>query len=257
MNTHSSASHQNRMGMSRSVAPSSAAGSRSVHRTQKRWQSRQQRSYSVDRRQHQTKASPIQSDYLLRQQALNEAQQGNRDSAIALFTLLIERNPLSATDYNNRGLVHFQSGQMAAAIADYDKALQLNPYLDSVYNNRANYYAAQGELLEAILDYDTAIELNPHNIRAWINQGITLRDLEMYDRAIECFDLALAFGRLEGHIYAERGRAYHLLGDWNFAIADYQRAIALLPLDSPSAPSVRLRLQVEVWMDDLISPLGC
>ncbi|MBD2460270.1 tetratricopeptide repeat protein [Oscillatoria sp. FACHB-1407] len=196
-------------------------------------------------------------DILLRQRALAEVQQGNYLEAIALFTELIERNPDSATDYNNRGLVYFQGGQWEAALADYNRAIELNPRLDSVYNNRANYHASQGDLLEAILDYDTALDLNPGNIRAWINQGITFRDLKMYEQAVECFDLALCMGhQLEGHIYAERGRTYHLWGDWNCAIADYNRAIEALaqPKQATTGLAARLRLQVNVWLDELTNP---
>jgi tetratricopeptide (TPR) repeat protein len=201
-------------------------------------------------------ASPLslaEQTMLLRQQALACAHQGNYAIAIHLFSQLLEQNPHSAIDYSNRGLVYFQTRQVEQALADYDKAIALNPRLDSAYNNRANYYAAQGQYLEAILDYDIALDLNPANVRAWINQGITFRELEMYERALESFDLALCLDRLEGHIYAERGRTYHLRGDWNCAIADYQRASAKLPqfAESVSDAVIRLRLQIEGWTDEL------
>jgi tetratricopeptide (TPR) repeat protein len=227
--------------------------SRFASRVQMRWQPRQRRVEPPHQAASASSLSQADRDILLRQQALSEAQQGNFSKAIAIFNQLIKRNPNNATDYNNRGLVYFQSGQREAALKDYNVAIDINPKLDSAYNNRANYYAAQGEFLEAILDYDTAIDLNPSNVRAWINQGITFRDLKMYERAIECFDLALCMGRLEEHIYAERGRTYHLWGDWNYAVADYQRAI--VELDSGNSSSHlahRLRLQVDSWLDNLL-----
>ena len=191
---------------------------------------------------------------LLRKQALACAHQGNYARAIDLFSQLLAQNPDSAIDYSNRGLVYFQSRQVSQALADYDQAIALNPRLDSAYNNRANYYAAQGQYLEAILDYDIALDLNPGNVRAWINQGITFRELEMYERALESFDLALCLDRLEGNVYAERGRTYHLRGDWNCAIADYRRASEKLPqfTESVSDAAIRLRLQIEGWTDDLL-----
>jgi tetratricopeptide (TPR) repeat protein len=227
-----------------------------VHRTPKRWQPKQRRSCNVVSRKP-VELSQTDRNTLLRQQAMNRAQQGDRLGAIEIFNELIERHPDNATDYNNRGLVYFQNGQLEEAIADYDTALDLNPCLDSVYNNRANYYVTQGLYLDAILDYEMALELNPSNVRAWINQGITFRDLQMYDRAVESFDLGLHLGRLEGHLYAERGRTYHLWGDWNCAAVDYQRAIDCLPESAASTanPSVRLRQQVEIWLDELLRPL--
>lgn len=206
---------------------------------------------------------------LLRQKAIARARQGEYAEAIALYDLLIDCDPVSASNYNNRGLMHFQNGQLEQALADYNRAIQLNPKLAKVYNNRANCYASLGELEAAIADYETAIDLNPANIHAWINQGITFRDLGLYEQAIENLDLALqvnqllqgaedagAANSLVGHIYAERGRAYHLAGDWNCAVADYKRALTeLSPLDAP-AVSRRLRSQVEGWLHSLLDPLS-
>ncbi len=208
-------------------------------------------------------------ELLLRQQALDKAQQGELDHAIDLFTHLIACNPASASNFNNRGLLYFQQGEYELALADYHQALWLNPHLAKVYNNRANCYAAMGELEAAIDDYDTAIDLDPTDVRARLNQGITFRQLELWELAIDCFELAIQFSQLinatdpmrisnalEGHLYAERGRAYHLLGDWNCAIADYHRALGYLPLNGlrPDQSS-RLRAQVRGWMNDLLGPL--
>lgn len=196
------------------------------------------------------KNSQLDTNQCLRQEARDKAQQGDYAAAIAIFTRLIDRNPADAASYNNRGLIYFQSGQMEKAIADYNTALQLDPLLDSAYNNRANYFASLGKLVEAIADYERAIDLNFGNIRARINQGITYRQLGLYELAVESFDFALVLGnQLAGHIYAERGRTYHLKGDWNLAIADYTRALSELPL---SELGLRLHLQVETWFNDLL-----
>lgn len=209
-------------------------------------------------REHENNArgeSALGDDYL-RSCALSSARQGNYTEAIALLTELINRRPQSSVNYNNRGLIYFQSGEMPKALVDYNTALQLNPNLASAYNNRANYHAACEELTAALADYDQAIDLNPGYVRARINRGITLRDLAQYEEAIENFEVAMLFGQLEGHIWAERGRTYHLWGDWNCAIADYRRALTQLPgLDRKSDMSgYRLRLQIENWLNELLFP---
>ena len=204
-------------------------------------------------------------EVLLRKQALLRAQQGNYAEAIALFDQLISAYPGDAGLYNNRGLLLFQQGELAEALQDYDRALELNPQLTKVYNNRANCYVALGHLNAAILDYEAAIDLDPTNIRAWINQGITYRDLGNLGQAIETFDLAFqvlemlqgAEATLAGHLHAERGRTHHQLGDWNWAVADYRRALATLPGSANGASvSHRLRLQVESWLNTLLNPLS-
>lgn len=211
---------------------------------------------TANAQQHQANSSGESAleDSYLRSCALRLAQQGDYTEAIALLSQLIKRHPYNAVDYNNRGLIYFQSGERQKAFWDYNKALQLNPKLASAYNNRANYYAACGKLTSAIADYDRAIDLHPSHVRAQINRGITLRDLGQYEEAIDAFEIALLFGQLEDHILAERGRTYHLWGDWNCAIADYRRALNQLPLLSTrkDEPSWRLRLQVENWLGELL-----
>ncbi|HEY9631410.1 MAG TPA: tetratricopeptide repeat protein [Coleofasciculaceae cyanobacterium] len=251
MNTRSFIDPSKRTSRINSSTPKSQhAGS---HQPQKRWQPKPKKAANPQAAGSQF--SPNEHDMFIRQQALSLAQQGSMAEAVALFSELLIRNPESAIDHSNRGLIYAQSGLFEEAIADYNRAIELNPRLDSAYNNRANYYAAQGQYLEAILDYDVALDLNPANVRAWINQGITFRDLEMYDRALESFELALCLGRLEGHIFAERGRTYHLRGDWNCAIADYQRSLDKLSQSATSAQgsAARLCLQVEGWTNELLS----
>ncbi len=206
---------------------------------------------------------------LLRQEAFREAQAGNYEAAIALFSLLISHNPGSAGDYNNRGLLYAHLGELDCALADYNSALQRNPRLAKIYNNRANCYASLERLVEALFDYETALDLNPADLHARTNQGITFRELEMYEQAIENFDLALQFIHLlgspaldsteaftVGHIYAQRGRASHLLGDWNYAVADYHRALtALSDTDTVPEASQRLQIQVKAWLNSLVGTL--
>lgn len=181
------------------------------------------------------------------------ASQGDYAVAIAILDELIALRPDSAANYNNRGLMHFRNNQLIEAIVDLSLALELDPKLDSAYNNRANCYAAQGNLAEAIADYDLALDLNPANLRAWINQGITFRELEMYDAAIENFDLALIIGNcFRARIYGERGRSFHLRGDWNCAVADYQRSLQLLQGDNRLE---KYRQKVEMWLETLYDPL--
>ena len=192
---------------------------------------------------------PEERDRQQRSHILEAADRGDYDTAIALLNDLLHRHPDSAIDYNNRGLMYFQSGCTEEALADYNKALELDPRLDGAYNNRANCYAARGHLGEAIADYQIALDFNPGNLRAWINQGITYRDMGLYDLALENFEIVLVLGkRLKGRVYAERGRTYHLRGDWNCAIADYNRALEQL---SNTFSSRRYKKQVRLWLDEL------
>jgi tetratricopeptide (TPR) repeat protein len=184
----------------------------------------------------------------LRSLANVQAQQGSYQEAIAILTYLLNRHLRQSTDYNNRGLMYFKMGQYSQALADYNQALLLNPRLDNAYNNRANYYIAVGNVAAALQDYQTALNYNPANLRALFNQGITYREIGLYDLALENFDLGLLLGqRLNARFYAERGRTYHLRGDWNSAIADYRRALLQL---TTAEDSTSFRAKIEQWLQE-------
>jgi tetratricopeptide (TPR) repeat protein len=188
----------------------------------------------------------------LRNCVRDRASQGDYTVAIALLDGLIALCPDSAADYNNRGLMYYHNGQYSEAVKDLSQALKLDPNLDSAYNNRANCYAASGYPIEAIADYDLALDLNPANLCAWIDQGIAWRELGIYDLALENFDITLIIGEsLQERIYAERGRTYHLQGDWNCAVADYQTALEIL---TDKTDKANLRYQVENWLNRLLDP---
>ncbi|MEM8781116.1 MAG: tetratricopeptide repeat protein [Cyanobacteria bacterium P01_G01_bin.49] len=186
----------------------------------------------------------------LRLKIKEKANQGNYTDAISLLDQLISSQPDSAVDYNNRGLMYLKLGEYDQAMADFNRSITLNPRLDRAYNNRANCQAVQGNLDEAIADYETALDLNPYNQRVWINQGITLRELEQYELAIETLEISLIMGeQYQGRIYAERGYTHYLSGDWNCAIADYYRALTEL------SESDSYYQKVEKWLENLLNPL--
>ena len=191
------------------------------------------------------------SEQYLRTSVKEKASQGDYAVAISLLDELIAICPNNAADYNNRGLMYFRNNQIIEALCDLSQALKINPLLDSAYNNRANCYVAQGDLAEAISDYDLALDLNPANLRAWINQGITFRELGLYDLALENFDITLVIGdSLEERIYSERGRTYHLRGDWNCAVGDYHKALDILATKPELA---RYQRKVAGWLDTLLA----
>jgi len=176
---------------------------------------------------------------------------GHYSQAIAWLSQVIFYLPESALDFNNRGLIYFYRGQLNKALRDYNRAIALDAALDSPFNNRANCYAALGQITLALADYEQGIDRNPLNLKTWLNWGITLREAADYDLALAKFEEALLIGdqlqdfQLQGRFYAERGYTHYLYGDWNWAIADYRRAIdKLLPHGRYRQKVVRLMQQL-------------
>ncbi|MEO1070308.1 MAG: tetratricopeptide repeat protein [Cyanobacteria bacterium J06638_6] len=177
--------------------------------------------------------------------------------ALRLLSQLLERHPQRAMHHSNRGLVQLRLGNPEAALADCDLAVALDPSLDQAYNNRAMCHAALGNLATAIDDYNRAVDLNPFNSRARINLGATLRQAGAFDSALDCFDEALMFKQLPEFIYAERGRTYHLRGDWNCAMADYRRTLAAATTMTPGPQTQALVQRVQRYIAELVPQQSC
>ncbi|MEM8612635.1 MAG: tetratricopeptide repeat protein [Cyanobacteria bacterium P01_H01_bin.105] len=169
--------------------------------------------------------------------------------AISILNQLIHQDSNNSEYYSNRGLIYYRCRKWSHAIVDYNQALRLNPNNDRTYARRARCNTALKQWHEAIADYDSAININPYNIQARINQGILFRALRMYDEAIVCFGLALFLGKLSIHVYAERGRTYHLDEHWNCAMGDYQKALKLLN----QSPNQSLELKIKTWLAELLA----
>lgn len=195
--------------------------------------------------------SETDANFLLSKRALWEANLGHYATAIQLFNRLMAFEPETAEHYVNRGLVRTRNQQWDKAMADYDRAIELDDTLDKAYSNRANLYARRQNWAEAINDYDEAIDLNPLNIRARLNQAITFREMGDHNEALICLDIALFFQPDSAVLYAERGRIYHVQGDWNCAIADYQTALSLTEVDQTQYSDLKVTHKVRQWMASL------
>ncbi len=195
--------------------------------------------------------SEADANFLLKKKALWKAKQGHYPSAIQLFDRLIAFEPNTAQHYVNRGLVYAWQQQWDKALANYDRAIEIDSTLDKAYSNRANLYAKKQDWAKAISNYEEAIDLNPLNIRARLNQAITLREMGSYGEALLCLNVALFFCPSNATIYAERGRAYHIQGDWNCAIADYKTALNLTKTHPNQTNDLKVACRVRQWMTSL------
>jgi tetratricopeptide (TPR) repeat protein len=197
-----------------------------------------------------TRQPTIVLSIALRHQAIAAAQQGYYSTALAFLRQLMSYGA-EAQDYNHRGCIYLHMGQPIEAIADFDRAIDLAPDLAEAYLNRGNAVMMTGAYDKALHSYSEALLLNPQDVQVWINRGVVLRNLGLYSLAIQSFDQALRLGSMEGYIYSERGRTYGVMGDWNYACADYHRAVHRLGQD-PSPEARRLIHQVQSWLTALI-----
>ncbi|MBR1761157.1 MAG: tetratricopeptide repeat protein [Schwartzia sp.] len=179
------------------------------------------------------------------------------DEAIADFSRALALNPSNADAYFNRAYAYQNKGLYDEAIADFSRGLDIKPNATD-YTNRAQLYSKKGLYDEAIADFSQAIAVHSDDVVSfdplskdllYFYRGNAYFDKGLYDKAIADYSQALVvhgtiiasshpFHELWGSmldlgvVYNNRGTAYALKGEFDAAIADFNRALAVNPNDA-------------------------
>ena len=129
------------------------------------------------------------------------------------------------------------------AIERYTEAIRLAPELGSNYLWRAEAYVRLDEHTEAQRDYDRALHLGglkgPEVAFAYVGRGMSRFTLENVDGAIDDFSAALDRFPGDPRTLKWRGYAYEKLGEYELALADYERASKVTSYDPWLKDSLR------------------
>ena len=107
--------------------------------------------------------------------AVEYANKGDYDRAIADFSAAIRLDPKYDPAFNNRGAAYLAKGGHDRAIADLNEAIRLDPRDSGQYLNRglANLYS--GSLPKALADLNQSIELDPKSAYAALWRDVVER----------------------------------------------------------------------------------
>ena len=187
---------------------------------------------------------------------------GELDKALECYDKAIESDPKLAIPWNNRGNVLDTLDRLELARRSYETALEINDEYDMAWNNLGWLLLDKlGEKEEAVHCFTRAVELNPNYDAAWSNLGLAYMDLKKNDKAIQALETALKInpqfvtalvnkanwlyrqGRyLEAKEVSQKalridpdnfrahnteGLVYHALGNFDDALASYDRALRL------------------------------
>lgn len=153
--------------------------------------------------------------------------QGSYKVAVLDYDAAIKRAPLNAAYYNARGLAHHASEDFHSAIADFTISLKLKSKNVAPLTNRAASYARLRVVDKARRDLDQALSISaddgPANLEmAWLLVDDSRpKDVQLELRAIG------RLGALDRPALEARFHAQYSSGNWEAAIADADRAIAL------------------------------
>jgi tetratricopeptide (TPR) repeat protein len=142
-----------------------------------------------------------------------------------------------AKAYVVSGNAKFERKDYQGAIADYSRAISLDPNYANAYYSRGLAKRLMGDSDSAIEDYKQALKINPDDADTYNSLGNVLIGNNSSE-ALEYLNRAIQIEPNNANAYANRGMARFNLQDYEGAIADYDRSIALDP-NHPGVPRTR------------------
>jgi len=132
-----------------------------------------------------------------------------------------------ATALIHRGSLYSEQGDCARAIPDFDEAIRLNLKSSKAYALRASCYLAINSTVDALRDLDHAISFSPQDVILYRERATLFARLKQYDRAVADYSksIALLKGTDSSEMFELRGDAYRGALRYERAIDDYQRAV--------------------------------
>ena len=193
---------------------------------------------------------------------------GARAQAVRVLNQTIQRNPRDAEARLLLGIALDEDGHPGEAVEQLTEAVRLRPDSADAHNALGEAFNNLNELATARLEFEKAVQLNPGMAQAHVNLGMLLAQTDELARAAEHLDRALAmlgskpeaavahYLRAKVHTdlseveqastdlkeavrlrpnfaeaWSDLGQARKTLQDDAGALAAFQRAVTLSPLD--------------------------
>ncbi|MEL6864974.1 MAG: tetratricopeptide repeat protein [Bacteroidota bacterium] len=151
-------------------------------------------------------------------------------AALSDYDQCLDVHPTNVNALNNRGSLRLMTGNVFGALEDYNEAIVIDPEKAVLYANRARLKSYIMNYESAVTDYNIAIDLEANDPELYFHRGLTLMKNDDFESAIIDFTKAIAGSDDELYdYYYNRALAFHSLGQFNKAIADYNRTIELNP----------------------------
>ena len=142
----------------------------------------------------------------------------------------------------SRAIVRSFRSEFDAAIPDMDRAIELRPDDGVRYALRGAMRMQNADPKGALPDLRRAVELDPGYASAWYNLGTALIDVGETAGVIDAYTKAVEAGLVSVPLHLNRGLMYYKRGDYEEALADFERVLELAPPESTQAQRAELMI---------------
>ena len=124
-------------------------------------------------------------------QAIHSHNEGDLDSAIFIYTKIIESKPKPN-----------------------------NVVLSVIHKHRGMAFFSKNDYENAVNDFHQSFELDNNNFRSIYYEGIVFAIRHQYEKAVECFSRSLSLNEYQSHTFYRRAAAYYELGQYEKSMSD-------------------------------------
>lgn len=128
---------------------------------------------------------------------------------------------------SSQGDQFYNNNQFEEAIGAYSNALVNNPKNVNALYNRGRAHEELGNLDEAENDLKAAFAIDPKNFQVLMGLSNLYQKKKSYEMALQYASYATEVSGAPSMAFLLKGRAYHLLGDTENAITEYNTAIKM------------------------------
>jgi len=150
--------------------------------------------------------------YALLLKLLNRNQE-----ALVEIEKALELDPLSPIINSTAGEIYSDSSRFEESAEAFERALEIFPNSIDILNSLAQTKKIQGESEAGKQQVLEAVRLNPDDYRAYLNYGIFLRQIGLYEEALAQFELALDLNQDSLALIFELAKLKEILGQWDEA----------------------------------------
>lgn len=132
-----------------------------------------------------------------------------------------------AEPYSNLSILHVDQGEADKGVAAARKAISINPRLADAYVNLSSAEAARSNHQQALKVLDALANFAPNHPAGLVARANALKNLDRVEEALQSARQAVAIAPQSGEAQLRLGQMFQLTGNFDEALAAYDRAAQL------------------------------
>lgn len=155
--------------------------------------------------------------------------QGKFDLALNDLNMYVIMKPNDMSGYLARIDILVDMNEQVRVYEDFDKIMTLPAYSPEEFVQRGRVKVLMRDTLGGLKDYDSALMLQPSYMDAYFDRATVFYQTDLYNKAIEDLNIYLLNIENDWQAFEMRGECYGRMGEYTFAVDDYDRALKINP----------------------------